>query len=86
MINFSYINTNVLQHFSKATSPVSFFVYVYAFGRGNVNGQDIRLDNGQTNERLVVKTWIPPIDPLLLELFGDGLEKCRPPGPGPIPK
>jgi hypothetical protein len=54
----SYLNNKVLQDFSKATSPVSFFVYVRAFS-GNVDWQDwqdICLDNGQTNERLVIKT------------------------------
>jgi hypothetical protein len=56
-MNFSSIQINVLQDFSKATRPVSFFVYVRASNRGNaVHWQDICLDNGQTNERLVVKT------------------------------
>jgi hypothetical protein len=45
-----------LQDFSKDILPVSFFVYVRAFGYGNVDWQDICLDNGQTNERLVIKT------------------------------
>jgi hypothetical protein len=29
-------------------------------GKGSVQWQDILLDNGQTNERLVVKTFDPP--------------------------
>jgi hypothetical protein len=45
------------QDFSKATQPVSFSVHVRVFvGRANVHGRDICLDNGQTNERLVIKT------------------------------
>jgi hypothetical protein len=45
-----------LQDFSQAIHPVSFFVSTLAFGhRGNVQWQDVCLDNGQTNERLVVK-------------------------------
>jgi hypothetical protein len=51
----SYTNKH-LQDFSKATRPVSFFVFVHVrFVRENVHWQDI-LDNGQTTERLVVKT------------------------------
>jgi hypothetical protein len=56
-----------LQDFLKATHPVSFFLYVYVrafqdifFGGGNVEWQDICVDNGQTNERLVIKTSDPP--------------------------
>jgi hypothetical protein len=49
-----------LQDFSKDILPVSFFVYVRAFGYGNVDWQDICLDNGQTNERLIVKAIDPP--------------------------
>jgi hypothetical protein len=45
-----------------ATCPVSFFVYVRvrAYERGDVEWQEICLDNSQTNERLVVKTCDPP--------------------------
>jgi hypothetical protein len=52
-----------LQDFSKATRPVSFFVYVHVQS-GDVGRQNICLDNGQTNERLTVKTISsPPRDP-----------------------
>jgi hypothetical protein len=58
-----------LQDFSKAIHPVSFFVYAEV--SENVDWQDICLDNGQTNERLVVKTIDNnPGDQLILELFG----------------
>jgi hypothetical protein len=49
-----------LQDFLKATHPVSFFFHVQTFGRGNVEWQDVCLDNDQTNERLVVKSIDPP--------------------------
>jgi hypothetical protein len=50
-----------LQDFLKASRPVSFFVYVRALvERADVHGQDTCLDNGQTNERLIVKTIVPP--------------------------
>jgi hypothetical protein len=42
-----------------ATSPVSFFVHFQVYIR-NVDWQNICLDNGQTNERLVVKATIFP--------------------------
>jgi hypothetical protein len=60
-----------LQDFSKAIRPISFFVHVRALEFGLENAywhwQDICLDNGQTNERLVVKTIDP--HPRDLELF-----------------
>jgi hypothetical protein len=44
-----------------ATHPVSFFVYVRAFfSIGRDEFPDICLDNGQTNERLVIKTIVLP--------------------------
>jgi hypothetical protein len=59
--NIFSIKTNILQDFSKASRPVSFFVYVRALvERAYVQEQDTCLDNGQTNERLTVKTTLPP--------------------------
>jgi hypothetical protein len=56
-----------LQDFSKATRPATFFVYVRALvgqkSRRNVHWQDGCLDNGQTKERIVVKTMEPPAPP-----------------------
>jgi hypothetical protein len=50
---------NILQDFTKATCPVSFFVYVHVNGWGNVNWQDICLENGMTKEQLAIKTFDP---------------------------
>jgi hypothetical protein len=45
-----------LQDFSKATCPISFFVYVRQFGADeNSLWQDCCWDNACTNERLVIK-------------------------------
>jgi hypothetical protein len=46
-----------LQDFSETIHPVSFFVYVRV--RTNVEWPNICSDNGQTKERLVVKTINP---------------------------
>jgi hypothetical protein len=48
------MQTNILQDFSMATRPVSFFVYVHAWDDGSVHWHNICLDNGQTKERLII--------------------------------
>jgi hypothetical protein len=60
----------ILQDFSKATHPVSFFVYYRLNGYGNVHWQqDICLDNGQTNELLAIKRLdLPPTDPFNIRM------------------
>jgi hypothetical protein len=50
------IKTNILKDFSNAIRPVSFFVHLQIFRHENAERQDISLDNGRTNERLVIKT------------------------------
>jgi hypothetical protein len=45
-----------LKDFPNAIRPVSFFVYVQIFRHESAERQDICLHNGQTNERLVIKT------------------------------
>jgi hypothetical protein len=54
-----------------AIRPVSFFFYVRAYWCGRVPWQDIDicLDNGQTNERLVVKTIDPSRDPFVFQRY-----------------
>jgi hypothetical protein len=49
------MQTIFLQDFSKDTRPVSFFIFLQSYGRGT-DWQNICLDNGRTNERLMVKT------------------------------
>jgi hypothetical protein len=69
-----------LQDFSKAIHPISFFVYVHAFVSSYVEWPAICLDNGQTNERLVVKTIDPPslfhLYPVLISRYPAGANQA----------
>jgi hypothetical protein len=63
--------TSHIQDFTRAICPVSFFVYICVFGKGNVDWQDICLDIAQTKERLTIKTFDPPPrDNYDFQLFG----------------
>jgi hypothetical protein len=43
-----------------ATSPISFFMKIFV--DGNIDGQDVSLDNTETNEKLLIKTINPDED------------------------